>query len=64
MKIAHASIPADNPHRVAQVLADILQAAKGDIKEALSSFQSAQLRYGHELHQYGVALGNRWATVR
>jgi hypothetical protein len=25
MKIAHASIPADNPHNVAQVLADILQ---------------------------------------
>ena len=25
MKIAHASIPADNPHAVAHVLADILQ---------------------------------------
>jgi 2-polyprenyl-6-methoxyphenol hydroxylase-like FAD-dependent oxidoreductase len=48
----------------ATLLSDILQAAKGDIKEALSSFQSAQLRYGHELHQYGVALGNRWATAR
>ena len=48
----------------ATLLADILQEAKGDIKEALSSFQSAQLRYGHELHQYGVALGSRWATAR
>jgi 2-polyprenyl-6-methoxyphenol hydroxylase-like FAD-dependent oxidoreductase len=44
-------------------LADTLREAKGDIKEALLSFQSAQLRYGHELHQYGVALGNRWATA-
>lgn len=45
-------------------LADTLRESKGDIKEALLSFQSAQLRYGHELHQYGVALGNRWATTR
>jgi 2-polyprenyl-6-methoxyphenol hydroxylase-like FAD-dependent oxidoreductase len=44
-------------------LADTLGRANGDIKEALLSFQSAQLRYGHELHQYGVALGNRWATA-
>ena len=48
----------------ATLLADILQEAKGDIKEALSSFQSVQLRYGHELHQYGVALGNRSTTAR
>src|SRR6202051_1521235 len=48
----------------ATLLADILETAKGDFKEALNSFQSAQLRYGHELHQYGVALGNRWATAR
>jgi 2-polyprenyl-6-methoxyphenol hydroxylase-like FAD-dependent oxidoreductase len=47
----------------ATLLADTLREAKGDIKEALLSFQSAQLRYGHELHQYGVALGNRWATA-
>jgi 2-polyprenyl-6-methoxyphenol hydroxylase-like FAD-dependent oxidoreductase len=45
------------------LLADTLREAKGDIKEALLSFQSAQLRYGHELHQYGVALGDRWATA-
>jgi 2-polyprenyl-6-methoxyphenol hydroxylase-like FAD-dependent oxidoreductase len=45
------------------LLADTLREAKGGIKEALLSFQSAQLRYGHELHQYGVALGNRWATA-
>jgi 2-polyprenyl-6-methoxyphenol hydroxylase-like FAD-dependent oxidoreductase len=48
----------------ATLLADALREGKGDIKEALLSFQSAQLRYGHELHQYGVALGNRWATAR
>ena len=48
----------------ATLLAEALREAKGDIKEALLSFQSAQLRYGHELHQYGVALGNRWATAR
>ena len=47
----------------ATLLADTLREAKGDIKEALLSFQSAQLRYGHELHQYGVALGDRWATA-
>jgi hypothetical protein len=45
-------------------LTDALRENRGDIKEALLSFQSAQLRYGHELHQYGVALGNRWATAR
>jgi 2-polyprenyl-6-methoxyphenol hydroxylase-like FAD-dependent oxidoreductase len=44
-------------------LANTLREPKGDIKEALQSFQSAQLRYGHELHQYGVALGNRWAAA-
>ena len=48
----------------ATLLADILDMAKGDFKEALTSFQSAQLRYGRELHQYGVALGNRWAKAR
>jgi hypothetical protein len=31
------------------------------VKAALSSFQSVQLRYGNQLHQYGVGLGNRWA---
>ena len=49
--------------RDATLLADTLRDAKGDIKQALLSFQSAQLRYGHELHQYGVVLGNRWATA-
>jgi 2-polyprenyl-6-methoxyphenol hydroxylase-like FAD-dependent oxidoreductase len=48
----------------ATLLANILRAGKGDVKDELRSFQSAQLRYGHELHQYGVALGNRWATAR
>jgi 2-polyprenyl-6-methoxyphenol hydroxylase-like FAD-dependent oxidoreductase len=48
----------------ATLLADILDTAKGDIKDALSTFQSEQLRYGNELHQYGVALGNRWAKAR
>jgi 2-polyprenyl-6-methoxyphenol hydroxylase-like FAD-dependent oxidoreductase len=47
----------------ATLLADTLREARGDIKEALLSFQSAQLRYGHELHQYGVALGNLWAKA-
>ena len=47
----------------ATLLADTLREARGDIKEALLSFESAQLRYGHELHQYGVALGNRWARA-
>ena len=50
--------------RDATLLADILETAKGDIKDAVSSFQSAQLRIGNELHQYGVALGNRWAKAR
>jgi 2-polyprenyl-6-methoxyphenol hydroxylase-like FAD-dependent oxidoreductase len=45
----------------AMLLADVLQQSGGDVKKALSAFQSAQLRYGCELHQYGVALGNRWA---
>jgi len=49
--------------RDATLLADTLRDAKGDIKQGLLSFQSAQLRYGRELHQYGVALGNRWATA-
>lgn len=44
-------------------LADALEHSNGDIKEALSAFQSVQLRYGQELHQYGVALGNRWAKA-
>jgi len=43
------------------LLAGVMQQSGGDVKQALSAFQSAQLRYGRELHQYGVALGNRWA---
>jgi 2-polyprenyl-6-methoxyphenol hydroxylase-like FAD-dependent oxidoreductase len=43
------------------LLADFLQEAAGDLNSALSRFQSAQLRHGNELHQYGVALGSRWA---
>ena len=50
--------------RDATLLADSLCAVDGDIDEALRSFESAQLRYGHQLHQYGVALGNRWAMAR
>jgi 2-polyprenyl-6-methoxyphenol hydroxylase-like FAD-dependent oxidoreductase len=45
----------------AMLLADCLQEVAADLKSALSRFQSAQLRYGNELHQYGVALGIRWA---
>ena len=48
--------------REAMLLADFLQEAAGDLNSALSRFQSAQLRYGNELHQYGVALGSRWAA--
>ena len=44
------------------LLADCLQESAGDLNSALSRFQSAQLRYGNELHQYGVALGSRWAA--
>jgi 2-polyprenyl-6-methoxyphenol hydroxylase-like FAD-dependent oxidoreductase len=47
--------------REAMLLADCLQESAGDLNSALSRFQSAQLRYGNELHQYGVALGSRWA---
>lgn len=49
--------------REAMLLADLLQQAGGDVKQALPAFQTEQLRYGHELHQYGVALGNRWARA-
>jgi 2-polyprenyl-6-methoxyphenol hydroxylase-like FAD-dependent oxidoreductase len=45
------------------LLADALEHCKGDVKEALSSFESVQLRYGQRLHQYGIALGNRWAKA-
>ena len=48
--------------REAMLLADFLQEAAGDLNSALSRFQSAQLRYGNDLHQYGVALGSRWAA--
>jgi 2-polyprenyl-6-methoxyphenol hydroxylase-like FAD-dependent oxidoreductase len=48
--------------REAMLLADCLQESAGDLNSALSRFQSAQLRYGNELHQYGVALGSRWAA--
>jgi 2-polyprenyl-6-methoxyphenol hydroxylase-like FAD-dependent oxidoreductase len=47
--------------REAMLLADSLQQVPGDLNTALSRFQPAQLRYGNELHQYGVALGSRWA---
>jgi 2-polyprenyl-6-methoxyphenol hydroxylase-like FAD-dependent oxidoreductase len=48
--------------REAMLLADCLQESAGDLNSALSRFQSAQLRYGNELYQYGVALGSRWAV--
>jgi hypothetical protein len=43
-------------------LADALKKSTS-VTAALSSFQSAQLRYGNQLHQYGVGLGNRWARA-
>lgn len=49
--------------REAMLLADLLQQAGGDVKQALPAFQTEQLRYGHELHKYGVTLGNRWARA-
>ncbi len=45
----------------ATLLADVLQESEGNIEEGLRSFQSAQLRYGNQIYQYGVSLGNRWA---
>ena len=45
------------------LLADALEHSEGNVEEALSVFQPLQLRYGQELHQYGVALGNRWAQA-
>ena len=45
------------------LLAEALARSGGDVIRALSDFQSAQLRYGHELHRYGVALGDRWAKA-
>ncbi len=45
------------------LLADALVHCKGDVKEALSSFESVQLRYGQRLHDYGIALGSRWAKA-
>jgi 2-polyprenyl-6-methoxyphenol hydroxylase-like FAD-dependent oxidoreductase len=47
--------------REAMLLADCLRESAGDLNWALSRYQSEQLRYGNELHQYGVALGSRWA---
>jgi 2-polyprenyl-6-methoxyphenol hydroxylase-like FAD-dependent oxidoreductase len=44
----------------AMLLAGALEKSSS-VKAALSSFQSVQLRYGNQLHQYGVGLGNRWA---
>jgi 2-polyprenyl-6-methoxyphenol hydroxylase-like FAD-dependent oxidoreductase len=49
--------------RDAMLLAAALQQAADDVGAALQMFQDAQLRYGHELHQYGVALGDRWARA-
>lgn len=48
--------------RDAMVLADALaQVRANDVPRALEAFESAQLRYGQQLYQYGVALGDRWA---
>jgi 2-polyprenyl-6-methoxyphenol hydroxylase-like FAD-dependent oxidoreductase len=47
--------------RDAMVLTECLQTYPDDLEIALAAFESAQLRYGNELHQYGVALGSRWA---
>jgi 2-polyprenyl-6-methoxyphenol hydroxylase-like FAD-dependent oxidoreductase len=43
------------------LLSEVLEQSGGNVKEALAVFQSAQLRYGLELHRYGVTLGDRWA---
>lgn len=43
-------------------LASALLHTPGDVDAALRMFQNMQLRYGNEMHQYGVALGARWAT--
>ncbi len=47
--------------RDAMLLIACLQEHPNNMTQALTVFQSAQLRYGNELHQYGVALGSRWA---
>lgn len=48
--------------RDAMLLADVLVLSEGrDIRHGLDAFQSSQLEYGNQLHQYGVRLGNRWA---
>jgi len=46
------------------LLAEALARSGGDVSRALSDFQSAQVRYGHELDRYGVALGDRWAKAQ
>jgi len=46
------------------LLAEALARSGGDVIRALSDFQSAQVRYGHELDRYGVALGDRWAKAQ
>ncbi|MBX9661524.1 MAG: hypothetical protein K2X00_23440 [Nitrospiraceae bacterium] len=49
--------------RDAMLLASVLLHAPDDVDAALQVFQDTQLRYGNEIHQYGVALGDRWARA-
>jgi hypothetical protein len=39
-----------------------LKRAGRNVDAGLSSFQDMQLEYGRDLTNYGVALGNRWAS--
>jgi len=47
--------------RDAMVLANALaRFGAHDLPRALDVFESTQLRYGQQLHEYGVALGDQW----
>ena len=48
--------------RDATVLAMALKRARQNVDAALGSFEEMQLEYGRDMVEYGVALGNRWAT--
>lgn len=48
--------------RDALVLAAALKRARQDIDAALDAFEQAQLEYGRQMSDHGVALGRRWAA--
>lgn len=48
----------------ARMLAAGLSCASQDIDAGLRIVEAAQLEYGHDLVRYGIALGQRWASVR